>query len=97
MEAFSLRIDHCDNDPPSFPHPVDLGLALGTLAVLEVVAPDGVPQPFDEQLLAGIAVGVLAALSRDVADVDIAQAGLEADLPGPDAGWPPGWRAGPSS
>ena len=71
---------------PLLPNPVNFGLALGTAAVLEVVAPDGVPQPLDEQLPAGIAIRVLALLPRDVPHIDIAESGCQADFPGPHQG-----------
>ena len=61
-----------------FPDSVDFGLALGTAPVLEMVAPDGVPQPFDEQLPAGIAVSVLALLPRDIPHIDVTESGRQA-------------------
>ena len=48
---------------------------------------DRIALPFDKQLLAAVTVSLLAALSGgDIAGIDIAQAGLEPDLPGPAQG-----------
>src|SRR5208283_4844598 len=73
---YSFITSHC----PSPPHPGYHGLAEPALFPNEVIGRDEIPLAFDEEFAAGMAVGVVPFMLRDIAHIDIPYSLLHGEL-----------------